>query len=202
MTVKERRIACDEMLSLGYANVEISHKLEMNNQSVSSRRKRMAKYGIKVKNADERRYCKRGHDLSLPRAKSPRKESSSKTGFKCRECKNLWERNNRSKKSSLEKALSTKKAAHKVDEAIYFNILKDQNGGCGICGRTDPGRKGTSLLFVDHDHVTGKVRGLLCQPCNMGLGGFKDDVMSLENAISYLEITRDPHGPRFMPIKS
>lgn len=51
---------------------------------------------------------------------------------------------------------------------------------CLICNR-----KNVSLV-IDHDHKTGKVRGLLCSPCNTGLGFFKDNKETLGNAISYL----------------
>ena len=42
-------------------------------------------------------------------------------------------------------------------------------------------------LSIDHDHETMQIRGLLCHWCNMALGGFKDNIESLENAIRYLK---------------
>lgn len=52
---------------------------------------------------------------------------------------------------------------------------------CEICG------KHTENLHVDHDHLTGKVRGLLCASCNHGLGFFWDDQAILSLAIEYLD---------------
>jgi hypothetical protein len=52
----------------------------------------------------------------------------------------------------------------------YDLMLRYQGGACGICGERPTGR-----LCVDHDHVTGKVRGLLCHRCNLGLGNYRDD---------------------------
>lgn len=63
----------------------------------------------------------------------------------------------------------------------YDRLLEDQNEACAICG-VRPDR-----LCVDHDHETGEVRGLLCSPCNSGLGFFKDRVRLLAAAIVYLE---------------
>ena len=48
-----------------------------------------------------------------------------------------------------------------------------------ICGKDEK-------LVVDHDHKTGKVRGLLCNHCNRGLGHFRDNVKFLEDAVKYL----------------
>lgn len=69
---------------------------------------------------------------------------------------------------------------------IKFNELKSlQNNCCAICGTNKPyGR--TNEFVVDHCHETGKVRGLLCHPCNSGIGMFKDNASLLEKAISYL----------------
>lgn len=62
----------------------------------------------------------------------------------------------------------------------YNGLLKSQSSRCLICNQKD------SNLHVDHDHESGKVRGLLCKTCNLGLGYFKDDTDLLENAIDYL----------------
>ena len=42
-------------------------------------------------------------------------------------------------------------------------------------------------LCVDHDHITGEIRGLLCQQCNKGLGDFADSVEYLKSAVAYLQ---------------
>ena len=56
---------------------------------------------------------------------------------------------------------------------------------CEICGDTAPPHR--KHLAVDHNHITGKIRGMLCDPCNLALGKFKDSVIILEKAISYLK---------------
>jgi hypothetical protein len=61
-------------------------------------------------------------------------------------------------------------------------MYKDQGGRCKICYVEIAGRN----CHVDHDHITGKIRGLLCQRCNMGLGCFQDDNKRLLNAVDYL----------------
>lgn len=63
----------------------------------------------------------------------------------------------------------------------YNKILKDQNGACAICGRTD------LKLNVDHNHVNGRVRSLLCFHCNTILGHAYDSVKILKNALVYME---------------
>jgi hypothetical protein len=65
--------------------------------------------------------------------------------------------------------------------AEYDTMMNEQNGGCAICGAN------TNRLHVDHNHKTGKLRGLLCSNCNTSLGKFKDDVQILKKAITYIK---------------
>lgn len=65
-----------------------------------------------------------------------------------------------------------------------FDALFDSQGRiCAICKDFNPGPKGWQ---IDHDHVTGKVRGILCIHCNLALGHMKDRVDLLTEAASYL----------------
>jgi dCMP deaminase len=65
----------------------------------------------------------------------------------------------------------------------YEAMFKAQGGVCAICKQPPPPGK---RLAVDHDHKTGKVRGLLCILCNSTLGYFKDNITSVRAAVSYL----------------
>ncbi len=62
----------------------------------------------------------------------------------------------------------------------YDAMLLAQDGRCAVCDRPMFGP------HIDHDHVTGEVRGLLCRACNQGLGIFEDDVDRLLGALTYL----------------
>ena len=64
-------------------------------------------------------------------------------------------------------------------------MIEGQGGVCAIC-RSRP------AAHVDHDHATGKVRGILCFGCNGGLGQFQDDVDRMTAAIEYVERHRSP----------
>ena len=72
-----------------------------------------------------------------------------------------------------------------IDINIYEKMLESQNGCCAICGTAQAELKKT--LAVDHCHVTGRVRGLLCDPCNKGLGYFRDSLEIMSRAIDYLK---------------
>ena len=69
----------------------------------------------------------------------------------------------------------------------YDRMLAEQRGVCKICkmGSTCKGKP--ERLSVDHNHETGKVRGLLCRRCNRALGAFRDNPDVLRAAIEYLE---------------
>ena len=74
-----------------------------------------------------------------------------------------------------------RKRKYGMSKADFDNLYELQKGACQICG----GNLNHSLN-VDHDHKTGRVRGLLCSYCNTGLGLFRDDVGTLAKAIAYL----------------
>ena len=78
------------------------------------------------------------------------------------------------------------KKRYGITQEQYEAILAAQGGGCAICGTKDPG-KGRKNFCVDHDHKTGKVRGLLCAKHNKMLGLAGDDVELLERSIDYLQ---------------
>lgn len=77
--------------------------------------------------------------------------------------------------------------------AEYAALLHEQSGVCAICGR--PPEDGKSLC-VDHDHGTGRVRGLLCKPCNLVIGNAQDCPKRLQSAIEYLASRTDVTSER------
>lgn len=72
-----------------------------------------------------------------------------------------------------------------IAEAEYNSRFEQQGGLCLICHKSGEGR--FNRLCADHDHRTGKFRGLICNQCNSGLGHFKDNPEFLRAAIAYLE---------------
>jgi len=65
-----------------------------------------------------------------------------------------------------------------------ITMHKDQGNLCKIC--KSPPKEGRNL-DVDHCHTTGKIRGLLCNNCNRGIGHLQDNITILQSAITYLE---------------
>jgi hypothetical protein len=76
----------------------------------------------------------------------------------------------------------TKTEAHKE----YIRLRQLQQNRCAICLKISKGKR----LHIDHNHNTGKVRGLLCNKCNRGLGYFNDSEYNLHEAIKYLQTAR------------
>ena len=78
-----------------------------------------------------------------------------------------------------------------ITPEIYQQLFKKQEGKCAICSSSEVSVARRSYnLFVDHDHATGKVRGLLCHHCNAGLGHYRDNTATLQKAIEYLNANR------------
>jgi hypothetical protein len=89
-----------------------------------------------------------------------------------------WRRKNPSKTRDIKL-----KQLYGISHGTYERLLEDQDGVCSICQSVcDMGRR----LAVDHDHTTGRVRGLLCARCNRGIGSLRDDPALLDRAAAYL----------------
>lgn len=88
--------------------------------------------------------------------------------------------------------LSKKKSADKTWLTKFGELQEKQQGVCAICKQLASGMLNSrARLAVDHCHTTGKIRGLLCGGCNVGLGHFKDNPEYLANAIEYLKENGD-----------
>jgi hypothetical protein len=87
----------------------------------------------------------------------------------------------------------------------YDAMLAAQGGVCAICNSSSPsgnGKRPRIRFSVDHDHETNTIRGLICGPCNLGLGSFRDNPISLRAAADYIERHRGSRGARtIQPIK-
>lgn len=110
------------------------------------------------------------------------RDAQKTSGFRpdCKACVNVksaaWTKANPEKRRHI-----LRKHIYGISEAEYQKLLSSQRNVCKICKKKD-----RRQLGVDHDHKTGKIRGLLCQKCNAGLGMFLDSTKFLKSAIEYL----------------
>ncbi|MCX6711636.1 MAG: endonuclease VII domain-containing protein [Candidatus Woesearchaeota archaeon] len=108
--------------------------------------------------------------------------------------KNFWKKIQSNPEIAKQRRLEDKNRKLKTIFGITLNqygqMLELQNGVCAICGKEeitiDSRSHKTQKLSVDHDHQTGKVRGLLCAKCNKMIGLSNDDNNVLISAINYL----------------
>lgn len=117
------------------------------------------------------------------------KNGHHKTGFQsyCRPCENAIHRKyQKSPKGKISGRNRQLRANFGITLADYEKMLLEQDGKCAnsACRTSKPG--GMGVFHVDHDHITKKVRGLLCQGCNRGMGYFKDSAEVLIGAAEYL----------------
>ncbi len=125
---------------------------------------------------------------------------SQATGFtcSCKTCHNVYYKKRRSatqKRDNLKSRWTTIKRKYGVTKEQYYDLLAKQKGRCAICNRTDAGHEnGPDSLRIDHCHLTGKIRGLLCHSCNIGIGNLKDNSLLLRAAADYLDRTDDPNA--------
>lgn len=101
-------------------------------------------------------------------------------------CRTCLRKLNRITYQKYKKRITLANKKHKLKKQYgltieeYHAMISSQAQKCKICD-------GLKSLVIDHDHETKKIRGLLCQDCNKGLGFFKDSKTFLQSAIKYLE---------------
>jgi hypothetical protein len=137
----------------------------------------------------KKQFCLNNHDTNIV----------GRFGGQCRECRRnyqkIYNKSNAQKENVSRWHKANKEHVKDMEYRRTYGISLDdykkmmikQEGFCLICNEAKP-------LVVDHDHKTGKVRGLLCNNCNRALGYLKDNPNRLESAIVYLY--------RFSPVLS
>jgi hypothetical protein len=102
-----------------------------------------------------------------------------------REKSRKWGKDNPEKKKKAVRDAS-RKISYGITGPEFEALLAKQEGKCAICCLPVKEGRGAGCAHVDHDHKTGKVRGILCHGCNTGLGCFKDSPVLLLSAADYL----------------
>lgn len=108
-------------------------------------------------------------------------------------------RQSRDRSAEIARQEERRKERRKADPLLYRarqygltrehleNLLIEQDHRCAICGELEPWER----LFVDHDHATGQIRGLLCPECNMAIGLLRDDLDVIASAALYVRRWRE-----------
>lgn len=108
-------------------------------------------------------------------------------------CKSCYVKKQQENYDPIKKRDENLKRVYGIGIEEYNTLLEKQNNRCAICESTDPkGRKsgrggGVDVFYVDHDHKTGNVRGLLCNICNRTMGYVGENSNTLEEMIKYLQ---------------
>ena len=130
------------------------------------------------------------------------KDNKRKIGIrcKCKECCNVdtlgWREKHRSEYNNYAAEWRAKnptrqhkteiKRRYSLEIEGYDKLLVEQNYQCKICNKQHNPAIKRGRLYVDHNHETNQVRGLLCSACNSAIGHFNDRVDIIQKAISYL----------------
>lgn len=113
------------------------------------------------------------------RAENPERSKASSLDYyyRNREKFRQYER-----KNAVRRQLGRRKRKFGIDPIEFLALVARQDHRCAICG------KRPRCLCVDHCHKTGRIRGLLCGPCNKALGAFGDNLNGLMRAVEYLRL--------------
>lgn len=127
-----------------------------------------------LKRHPRKTHCKKSHDLSITRNKYNQ----------CRECMKQWRREHPDACKNIAKGSARRsrmKNLYHITEKEYQEMYEKQHGSCALpsCGKP--------ATDIDHCHVLGKTRGLLCNCHNKAIGAFSDNPNLLREAAEYLE---------------
>lgn len=143
-------------------------------------------------------YCKQCISIKNKEKRISKKEKLPNNTKRCTKCKEVKDIEEFIKHTSKYRYPRCKKCRNEDSREYLFKVkygititgfeemLKAQKYKCKICGSKKSINSRSDLLCVDHCHTTGKIRGILCNSCNVGLGKFKDNKELLNNAIQYL----------------
>ena len=143
---------------------------------------------MRTPNKDVRYTCECGTAFSLRKTVShnprcPRcKKKDVKRRYKAAE---YWKLSKYKERNHIERL----KREYGLSKDRYDQILEQQGGTCAICKDTEILKRELgerSHLVIDHNHLTGEMRGLLCHACNRALGVFHDDLSMIRSCLSYL----------------
>jgi hypothetical protein len=143
------------------------------------------------KRIHDRAYCERNREMLRERSRTWRKNHPKPK--KERKCnvddsgnKRKYIRKNRAAYDHPYKRKYQYLLRYGITVEEYEQIWYSQNGCCAICGIAEKELK--KKLHIDHNHTTGRIRGLLCSNCNIAIGLLKDDIVRLSKAIEYLAL--------------
>lgn len=147
-----------------------------------------------------RKSCKQANPQPTINFRARQEQGSTKLQSWCRSCENARKQEQRQDPIYRETELNKNKQRDRTPEATLKRkekkliarygitleqqkqMLSNQNGKCGIC----PNLLNEDNLHTDHNHKTGKVRGLLCVPCNHAIGLLQDSPEIALSAASYI----------------
>lgn len=121
-----------------------------------------------------KKHCIKGHYLKKTRKITPKGKTY------CSECKRLARR-------GIKGRIANYKDKYGITIADFNIIFKKQKNTCAICKCKKPIKYSTKGFVIDHNHKTGRIRGILCTPCNLILGHAQDSTKIIKAATKYLE---------------
>lgn len=157
---------------------------QKNRESVIAKQKERSKENYKANPQAYKERSARWKAANPERLKELQKAHSLKNAEKIRIRSKDWYANNKQTAAVNARRVKLKMYGLTIDQ--YQSLLESQNHCCAICEKKEALTGKLNRMYVDHCHLSGKARGLLCQKCNAGLGMFGDRPDLLAKAITYL----------------